>query len=127
MKQSELVTVGWAYGQAEAGLAMALLDAAGIEAFPHSWYTASVQWSLTHALGGIALLVPAGQAGEASDLLAAHPIARRPRSLLQRVLTAAVAIAVLAWAGIPPPGTGLCAAALRPARAQVAATSGQQD
>lgn len=120
MKQSELVTVGWAYGQWELGMAMALFEASGIRAFPHPWYTVSLQWSLTQALGGIALQVPAAQADEAVALLAAHPINRRPRPLLRRVLTAAIAVVVFSAAGIPTPGSGLFVAASRPARIRAA-------
>lgn len=120
MKHSDLVTVGWAYGQADLALAAALLGSAGIRAFPHSWYMASVDWAKTHALGGIALQVPAEQAADALTLLDENPITRRPRSWLWRLLAAAVSVAVLVLIAIPPPSTGFFAAALRPAPARAA-------
>lgn len=116
MKNSELATVGWAYGQADAALAVALLGASGIKVFPHSWYTASVQWHWTHALGGIELRVPASQAPHAIALLADRPSARRPRSWPRRLLVTAVAIVVLIWMSIPPPSSGTVAATSRPPR-----------
>jgi hypothetical protein len=106
VSQSDLVTVGWAYGQAEAALVSALLGASGIGVFPHSWYVASVQWHWTHALGGIELKVPASQAGDAIALLAACPIARRPRPWPWRLLVAVVATAILVSVSVPPPAAG---------------------
>ncbi len=124
MKTSCFVTVGWAYGQAEAALAVALLGSAGIRAFPHTWSVATVQWHWTHALGGIALQVPADQAADAAELLADNPIVRRPRHWLWRLLVAAVAVAVLFWVSIPPPPSGFFPAALRPASGRLGAAAG---
>lgn len=113
MKESEFITVGWAYGQAEAALAMALLGASGIRGFPHTWHTAAVQWSLTHALGGIELRVPAAQAADAMALLAESPMTSRPRRGLRRLLAAAVMVAAFLLVGAPPPPNGFFASAFR--------------
>ncbi|MEQ9607150.1 MAG: hypothetical protein RLN99_05725 [Kiloniellaceae bacterium] len=112
MTQSELTTIGWAYGQAEAGLAMAMLGASGIRVVPHSYAMASVQWDLTHALGGIALQVPAGQAGDAAAILAGQSMMRRPRTWWRRLLAAVAFIAVFLAFNVPPPATGFYTAAL---------------
>ena len=88
MAKPELVTVGWAYGVAEAGLAISLLEASGIKVFPHCWYTATFQWHLTHALGGVELQVPAAQAENALDLLAGFQPTSRPRNRLLCLLFA---------------------------------------
>jgi len=115
--QRELVTVGWAYGPAEAALVTALLLASGITVFPHSWYLATIRWDWTHALGGIELKVPAGQADDARALLAQNPVARRPRHWLWHILVAVVAVAVLYFVNIPPPASGFFFAG-RPAYAR---------
>jgi len=115
VREGNLVTVGWAYGQAEAGLAMALLGSAGIRVFADTWYLASMNWTLTHAFGGIALQVPASEAKEAAAILAEFPIARRPRPWSRRLLGGAVMLAVFLTLGFPPPPYGLHARRLRPA------------
>jgi len=124
VKDTDFVTVGWAYGQADAALAVALLGSAGIPAFPHTWYVASVQWHWTHALGGIALQVPAAQAADAIALLADNPIVRRPRHWLWRLLVAVAAVMVLLWVGFPPPPSGFFPATQRPASGRLGAASG---
>ncbi|MGF1592014.1 MAG: hypothetical protein ACFCUW_01970 [Kiloniellaceae bacterium] len=106
MTQSDLVTVGWAYGQAEAAVVSALLGGSGIRVFPHTWYVASVQWHWTHALGGIELKVPASQAADAAELLADCPVERRPRSWQWRLLVGGVSLAVLFLCSLPPPASG---------------------
>lgn len=113
MRNSDFVTVGWAYGQAEAALAMALLGSAGIRVFPHTWYVASVQWHWTHALGGIALRVSTDQAADAITLLTEYPITSRPRRWTRRLLAAAVFTAIFLLMGFPPPPSGLFTASSR--------------
>ena len=115
MRDSNLVTVGWAYGQAEAALATALLRGAGIAVFADTWYLASVDWAKTHAFQGIALQVPAVQAADAAAILAEHPITRRPRPWQQRLLAGAVMLAAFLLVSLPPPPFGFFPAALRPA------------
>jgi hypothetical protein len=122
VKDSDLITVGWAYGQAEAALAMALLGGAGIKTSPDPWYFASVRWDWTHAFGGIALRVPSDQSADAVELLAANPIVRRPRHWLWRLLMAMVAVAVFFWVNVPPPPFG-CFPAIRSVSSREAAAS----
>jgi hypothetical protein len=102
--------VGWAYGVSEAALAQAFLNAHGIRTFKHSWYHATMNWGLMHALGGIAICVPLAQADDAFAVLAGFEISRRPRSLLRRLLAAVVSVLVLSFAGFPPPPSGCFAA-----------------
>lgn len=125
MKNTDFVTVGWAYGQGEAAQVMALLGAAGIKVFPDTWYFASMDWAKTHAFGGIALRVPTAQAADAITLLAEYPITSRPRHWTRRLLTAAVFTAIFLLMGFPPPPSGFFPAALRPAPGRLAAASGE--
>jgi hypothetical protein len=113
VKTSDFVTVGWAYGQPEAALAMALLGSAGIKVFPDTWYFASVDWAKTHAFGGIELRVPTDQATDAIALLAACPIESRPRHWLGRLLAAVTFIAIFLLVSLPPPPSGLFTASSR--------------
>ncbi len=113
MKNSDFATVGWAYGQAEAAQAMALLGAAGIKVFPDTWYFASLDWTKTHAFGGIALRVPTDQAADAIALLVEYPITPRPRHWTRRLLAAAVFTAIFLLMGFPPPPSGLFTASSR--------------
>jgi hypothetical protein len=117
---TDFVTVGRAYGQAEAALVMALLGAAGIKVYPDTWYFASADWTKTHAFGGIALRVPTDQAADANTLLAEYPIAPRPRHWSRRLLAAAVFIAIFFLMSFPPPPSGFFPAALRPASGRLA-------
>lgn len=84
-----------------------MLEAAGIFAHPQTHQTASVVWHYTVALGGIAILVPRSQAGDALEILADFkPERLRPRPfwlILLGVLT-------LLWAAIPLPPSGYFAA-----------------
>ncbi|WP_340119062.1 hypothetical protein [Pelagibius sp. 7325] len=106
MRQSELITIGWAYGQAEACLAMAMLGASGIRVMPHSYAMVSVQWDLTHALGGIALQVPAEQAANAAAILSGQSMMGRPGTLWRRLLATVAFIAVFLAFNVPPPAAG---------------------
>ncbi|WP_193370623.1 hypothetical protein [Pelagibius marinus] len=108
-------------------MAQALLGAAGVKVFPDTWYVASVQWHWTHALGGIALQVPAAQAADAIALLADNPIVRRPRHWLWRLPVAVVAVMVLFWVGFPPPPSGFFPTVLRPASGRLAEAPGGTD
>jgi hypothetical protein len=83
-----------------------------------------VQWHWTHALGGIALLVPADQAADAAELLAEFPITRRPQSWLRRLLAGAVMAAVFLLVSVPPPPSGFFPTILRPVSGRLAAVSG---
>jgi len=123
VRDSELIAVGWAYGQAEAALALGLLNASGIMVFAHSWHVLSVQWHWTHALGGIELRVPVSQAAAALELLDGFQVTPRPRSLLRRLLTGVIFVAALILVNLPPPSAGFFAAARRPVAALAPAPS----
>lgn len=116
-ERCELVTVGWAYGMPEAALALSLLKSHGVRAFPQSWYTLTMHWHLTHALGGIALCVPASQRGVALEILADFEPTRRKRALW-RIL---VMVLVWVWVALPPPPSSFVLAGPRPAPSRVAA------
>jgi len=111
-QESELTTVGYAYGQPEAALALARLEAYGIRTFAHSWHTLALSWQWTHALGGIELRVPAAQAEDAAAILASLEMSRRPR---KRWLFLLFSLVVLALVNFPPPPSGFFPATLRPA------------
>mgnify|MGYP000583428482 CR=1 FL=1 len=115
-EQPELVTVGWAYGMPETALALSLLESHGIRAFPQSWYMLTVDWTLSHALGGIALCVPASQRAAAAEILADCVPTRRRRPLWWL----AVMVMIWAWVGFPPPPTGFVLAGPRPAQIRTA-------
>ena len=66
-----LVTVGWYMHPFDAHIARGLLESEGIPAFLHSIHHASINWTITLALGGIRLQVPAGVADEAIEVLEA--------------------------------------------------------
>ncbi len=121
MQNSEMITVGRAYGTSEAALAMSMLEAYGIKVLPPSWYHMSVNWHLTHALGGIELRVPASQAGDALEILAGFQVTSRPKSLLVGLFF----VVVLVFANFPPPPSGFFVAALRrvPPRTSAPATN----
>lgn len=125
MQNSEMITVGRAYGTAEAALAMSMLEAYGIKVLPPSWYHMSVNWHLTHALGGIELRVPAAQTGDALEILAGFQVTSRPKSLLRRLFVASIALIVLVLTNFPPPPSGFFVAALRrvPPRSSAPATN----
>jgi hypothetical protein len=114
VKDSELITVGRAYGQSEAALALAMLNASDIMVFAPSWYTASMAWHWTFAVGGIELRVPASQADHATEVLAGFQVAPCPKSASRRLLVALVGLIVLLWVGFSPPPSGFSVAALRP-------------
>jgi hypothetical protein len=110
-----MIVVARAYGVAETALAVALLDAHGIKVFAPSWYTASMQWYWTHALGGIDIWVPASQAGSALEILAEFPISHRSTtSVRRRLILLAFFIVAFLLTGFPAPPSGFYAAAARP-------------
>ena len=116
-EQPELVTVGWAYGMPEASLALSLLESHGIRAFSQSWYMLTVDWTLSHALGGIALCVPASQRSAAMEILADFVPTRRRRPLWWLL----VMVLIWGWAGFPPPPSGFALAGPRPAQTRTTA------
>lgn len=107
------MTVGRAYGVADAALAEAMLSAHGIKVFPDIWYSHSMQWQLTHAFGGVELRVPVSMAGDALDLLADFQAEPRPRSPARRLFITLVALIVLVLMNIPLPAAGFYASGLR--------------
>ncbi len=70
MKQSELVTIGWAHGTFDAYLAMSMLISAGIPVHTQPLHTLNANWTLSQAFGGIAIQVPPSEAADAWDILA---------------------------------------------------------
>lgn len=106
------VTVGWAYGMAEASLALSFLEGQGIKTFPQTWYMLTVDWSLSHALGGMELCVPASQRAAAETLLADFGPTRRRRPMWWLLIM----VLIWAWASLPPPPTGFAVAVTRPAQ-----------
>ena len=99
----DFAPVGYAYGQMEAALACAMLEAAGIIALQQTRYAASNAWHFTFALGGIPIVVPASQRQEAIDLLADFALPSRARYSIGRTL---LAVAVFLLATLPPPPSG---------------------
>jgi len=116
VKGSGLIVVGRAYGVAETAMAVALLDACGIKVLAPLWYTASVQWHWTQALGGIEICVPVSQAESALEILAELRVSRRPTTCLwRRLVLLAFFVGAFFVAGFPPPPSGFYAAASRAA------------
>lgn len=109
MKNSELVTIGWAYGASDAYLAVSMLRSAGIPVYPESLHYLNMNWPLSHAFGGIAIQVPGSEAPEAWEILAGFEgnTARRWR----RLHWLAVAVIVFLLMGLPPPSNGYTPAA----------------
>ncbi len=109
MKPSELVTIGWAYGTSDAYLAISMLQSAGIPAFTQTLHHLNANWSLSHALGGIAIQVPGPEAPDAWELLAGFRgnTARRWR----RWHWLGFAVVVTLWLPVPPPSNGYTPAA----------------
>jgi len=90
---------------------MAMLRTAGIPVFAQSLHFLSVGWDHSHALGGIAIMVPASDADDASDILAGfRGTSSRWRGLYYLLL----AVVIFLWVGVPPPSSGF-SPALRPA------------
>ncbi|WP_422366786.1 hypothetical protein [Pelagibius sp.] len=118
------MTVGRAYGLADAALAEAMLTAHGIKVFPDIRYSHSMLWHLTHAFGVVELRVPVSMAGDALDLLADFQAEPRPKSPARRLFITAVALVVLVIANFPPPARGFYASGLRRVSAPSAASSG---
>ncbi|MEO9337387.1 hypothetical protein ABFT80_08130 [Mesorhizobium sp. SB112] len=100
--RSDLVTVGRAYGQMEAGLAFSLLDSAAIPVVAQTRQTASVAWNYMFGLGGIAILVPRSDSEAALALLSDFK-PMRPRPGVWRLL---LAVIIYLFFGVPPPPSG---------------------
>ena len=111
MRSSDLVTVGWAYGQPDSALAMAMLRSAGIPVYIQSYYTLSVAWHWTQAFGGMAVQVPASEGAAAAEILAGF---QGTSSRWRKLLYLLFAITVLLWVSVPPPPNGFSAAWRRP-------------
>lgn len=111
VKSSDLVTVGWAYGQPDASLAMAMLRSAGIPVYVQSYYTLSVAWHWTQAFGGMAVQVPASQAAAAAEILADF---QGTSSRWRKLHYLFLALIVFFWIGLPPPSNGFCVNGRRP-------------
>lgn len=116
------MTVGRAYGVADAALAEAMLTAHGIKVFPDIRYSHSMVWHLTHAFGGVELRVPVSMAGDALDLLADFQADPRPKSPGRRLFITAVSLAVLILLNMPLPASGFYASGLRRVSAPAAAS-----
>ena len=92
---------------------MAMLRTAGIPVFAQSLHFLSVAWHRSQALGGIAIMVPASEAGTAANILGGFQgTSSRWRGLYYILLAVVVAL----WVAVPPPSNGFSAAA-RPALA----------
>lgn len=109
--RSDLVAIGHAYGQADAALALSMLNAAGIPAVSQTGHALSVVWDHAVALGGTAILVPDSEAEAARAVLADY------RPTRARLGPLAILFFVLAWfwAGLPPPASGYFPARAAPA------------
>lgn len=118
------MTVGRAYGVADAALAEAMLTAHGIKVFPDIRYSHSMVWHLTHAFGGVELRVPTSMAGDALELLADFQAEPRSKAPGWRLFVTAVALVVLVIVNFPPPARGFYASGLRRVSAPSAASSG---
>lgn len=113
----DLVPVGYAYGQMESALTCAMLESAGIVAFPQTRYAASIAWHYMFALGGIAILVPASQQQDAIDLLADFNPTQRLRRGVGRMI---LAIVIFLLVALPPPPSGYFAVRRSTPRSMVA-------
>ena len=104
MKQSELVTIGWAYGTSDAYLARSMLTSAGIPVYTESLHILNANWPWSQAFGGIAIQVPGSEAIDAWEVLSdfAGNSARRWRRWHWLVFAAIVFL----WMGLPPPSNG---------------------
>lgn len=102
---SGLAVVAVLYTPGECAVVLSRLQAAGIPAFADSWYTGTVAWYLTVALGGFRVLVPAAELAAAATLLAERGEDRPPPPAFSRnrLLNAAIAIVPLLVASVPPP------------------------
>lgn len=102
---SGLAVVAVLYTPGESAVVLSRLQAAGIPAFADNWYIGTLAWHWTVALGGIRVLVPAAELAAASTLLAERGEDRPPPPAFSRyrLLNAAIAIAALLVASVPPP------------------------
>lgn len=109
MKNSDLVTIGWAYGTLDAYLAFSMLKSAGIPVHLESLHYLNANWPFAHALGGIAVEVPGSEAPDAWEILASFRgnTTRRWRRWHWLFLAAAIFL----WIGVPPPPSGYVASA----------------
>ena len=90
---------------------MAMLRTAGIPVFAQSLHFLSVAWHRAQALDGIAIMVPASEAGNAADILSGfRGTSSRWRGLYYLLLAVVLAL----WVAVPPPSNGFCPAT-RPA------------
>ncbi len=116
------MTVGRAYGLADAALAEAMLTAHGIKVFPDIRYSHSMAWHLTHAFGGVELRVPVSLAGDALELLADFQAEPWPKAPGWRLSVTAVSLVVLVLLNTPLPASGFYASGLRRVTAPAAAS-----
>lgn len=102
---SGLAVVAVLYSPGECAVVLSRLRAAGIAAVADSWYTGTVAWHWTVALGGMRILVPVPELEAASSLLAERSEDLLPRPAYSRhwVLNAVVAVLILLLSGFPPP------------------------
>ena len=98
-----LVTIAQLYGVSEIALALSMLAGNGIPTTVESWHTATTAWHYSLALDGVRLLVPAGHAPAAREVLDSFKPAPhgRPWKLTLYFLLA------FWWATVPPPPRGL--------------------
>jgi len=101
---SDFRTVGWAFGMADAALAVSMLDSAGIYVLPHCYHHASVSLHHVTALGGVELRVPTSSADDAIAILGDVSFSNAHAS---RWLGVLAGLMVLFWVGIPAPPGGL--------------------
>lgn len=99
------VTVAWVYDRCELALLLSLFEARGIWVVQVGAQHVSVDWTLTLALGGIALRVRAADAPAALALLAGldRPAQRRAVFVESRLLDVALMVAMLIALWLPPP------------------------
>ncbi|CAM3926129.1 hypothetical protein [Bordetella tumulicola] len=98
-----LVTVAQLYGVSETALVLSMLAGNGIPTTVESWHTATTAWHYSLALDGVRLLVPAGHAQAAREVLGSFEPAPRGR---RWKLTLYFLLAFW-WATVPPPPRGL--------------------
>lgn len=98
-----LTEIGRSFRPHEAYLAVAMLRAHGIVAQVFDDNSHRMMPEAALALGGMRIMVPVGQAGEAIELLDGVPQSPSRRSPLITVLL----IAAVYWSGAPPTLSGL--------------------
>jgi hypothetical protein len=103
-RTGDLVPVGHAYGPMEAAIAFSLLEAAGILVHVQNRHMASNAWGYMTALGGMAILVPTGQAAEARKCLAGFEPGQIKRWSLAMIVFSILASLALGTAVLPASG-----------------------